>query len=403
MIAVVLRTLILLQIRKVSADKANLFWLFGMPMMFTILMGLMFGSMSGGGTGASMAPAVVVYDQSRSDASADLIARIGGKEQYRIVVADSIGSVELARSLVAEGERTAALVILSGYASDLAEGVPASLHFFYDSDRASAQTARTALEQEVLRLTSLEAGRKASDAGRFSETRFDSLWATPRIRLDARTLGRQETQDDGTEALKGMTSGFQHTGPSYTLMFVMMFMLMSIRDVVLERQSGTLKRLRLGAASVGLLSVGMMLGFFVVGVVQFAILLGLNSLIPGMDYGDSPLALALLAIVFTALCSVLAVLLATFCRTPGQGDGIGMTASMLMAPLGGLWWPLEIVPGFMQTIGLLLPTGRSITIFHNMIGRGWGVVENADHFLWLGGTLVILLLATRARFRTMVD
>jgi ABC-2 type transport system permease protein len=147
----------------------------------------------------------------------------------------------------------------------------------------------------------------------------------------------------------------------------------------------------------------MMTGFFVVGLAQFAVLLGLNALIPGMDYGDSPATLALLAILFTAISSALALFLATFCRTPGQGDGIGMTASMMMASIGGLWWPLEVVPGFMQDIGLVLPTGRGITIFHNMIGRGWGIAENGDHFIWLGATLAVLLLATRARFQRLVD
>jgi ABC-2 type transport system permease protein len=399
----VIRTLVILQIRKVASDKANLFWLFGMPMMFTILMGMMFGSMGSGGGGASLAPAVVVYDQSATPESADLLSRMEGRNQYRIVLADSSGSIDLARTLVLEGQRTAALIIPAGYADSLALAKPAPLYFFYDDKRASAQTARTALEEEVLRLTSQEAGRHAVEGGRFSVARFDSLWNSPRIRLASSTLGRNEDPDEDIGGLSGLSSGFQHTGPSYTLMFVMMFMLMSIRDVVLERQSGTLQRLRLGSASAGVLSIGMMTGFFVVGLAQFAVLLGLNALIPGMDYGDSPATLALLAILFTAISSALALFLATFCRTPGQGDGIGMTASMMMASIGGLWWPLEVVPGFMQDIGLVLPTGRGITIFHNMIGRGWGIAENGDHFIWLGATLAVLLLATRARFQRLVD
>ncbi len=403
MTIIVIRTLVILQIRKVLADKTNLFWLFGMPMMFTLLMGMMFGSMGSGGGDAALAPAVVVYDQSATEASADLLHRIAGRDQYRIVLADSSGSIELARTLVLEGHRTAALVIPAGYADSLALARPAPLYFFYDDNRASAQTARTALEEEVLRLTSQQAGRNAAADGEFSLARFDSLWTSPRVRLSALTLGRNEEEEDDVGGLSGLSSGFQHTGPSYTLMFVMMFMMMSIRDVVLERQSGTLQRLRLGSASSGVLALGMMTGFFVVGLAQFAVLLGLNALIPGMDYGDSPATLALLAVVFTAISSALALFLATFCKTPGQGDGVGMTASMMLASLGGLWWPLEVVPGFMQDIGLILPTGRGITIFHNMIGRGWGIAENVDHFIWLGATLAVLFLATRARFQRLVD
>jgi ABC-2 type transport system permease protein len=69
---------------------------------------------------------------------------------------------------------------------------------------------------------------------------------------------------------------------------------------------------------------------------------------------------------------------------------------MTFGAIGGLWWPLEIVPPFMQAIGHALPTGQAITVFHGMIGRGWGVGQSLP---MLGGLLVwfavTLTLATR--------
>lgn len=391
-----IRALVLLHVRKTAAERSNLFWMFGMPMIFTVIMGMMFGDV-GAGSGDPQKPAVLV---SGGPEARELAARLEGNEFFRIVLSDTLMSEAQARALVQDRRRTAILVVDPAYADSLAAGRPAVLHFFYDDDRASAQAARTALEQEVLRLVSREGGRRAAGP-RFSDARFDSLWTEPRFRLEAETLGR--LQEDAGSALAGLTSGFQHTGPSYTLMFVMMMMLMSIRDVVTERQSGTLKRLRLAAASPGVLAVGMFLGPLAVGLVQFAVLLGFNALLPGMDYGDSPGTLVVTAVLFTAVSSALALLLATFCRTPGQGDGIGMTGGMLMASLGGLWWPLEVVPSFMRDLGLLLPTGRAITVFHNMIGRGWGLAQNAEHLLWLAGALVLLLVLARARFGRLVD
>ena len=83
MTSAVIRTLVLLHVRKILAEKSNLFWMFGMPIMFTVLMGMMFGTTSS--SGPSEAPEVTVYDASRSAASGDLIASLGGREQYRIV------------------------------------------------------------------------------------------------------------------------------------------------------------------------------------------------------------------------------------------------------------------------------------------------------------------------------
>lgn len=393
----VVRALVGLHVRQVAADRASLFWLFGMPLMFTVLMGMMFGDMN---AGPREAPELTVFDGSRGPAARGLIEALGGHEAFRVVVADSAGSWETARALVDAGSRTAALHIPAAFDADLAAGRTAALSLAYDPDRASAQTARTVLEEAVLRLEFLAAGRRVAPG--FDEARFDALWRDPRITLEVRTLGRLGGEPQPS-ALAGFSSGFQHTGPSYTLMFVLMFMLMSVRDVVTERRQGTLRRLRLAAASPWLLAVGLFLGPVAVGLVQAAVLLGLNLLLPGMDYGDSPGALVLTMVLFTAVSSALALCIATFCRTPGQADGLGMTASMLMAALGGLWWPLEVVPGFMQKIALALPTGQAVTVFHNMIGRGWGLAGNAGHLAALAAMLAALLALAAARFRRLVD
>ncbi|MBC8425223.1 ABC transporter permease, partial [bacterium] len=283
-----------------------------------------------------------------------------------------------------------------GFADSLEAGRPAPLAFFPDADRFSAQTARTDLETAVMHLDAERAGRRAA-AGDFDEAAFDSLWANPRLKLESEFLGRRE------QAELKLTKGGQHTGPAYTLMFVMMFMLMSVRDVVTERRNGTLTRLRLGASSPLLLAVGLLLGPWVVGLLQMTILLVLNALVMNIDYGESIASLALLMLLFTGVSTALALVLATVCRTPGQADGVGMTASMTLAPLGGLWWPLEVVPGFMQKIGGILPTGQAITVFHDMVGRGYGLAENAGNFLGLAAWLAVLLGLATFRFRRLID
>lgn len=388
----VLGALIDVHIRKVLADRGNLFWLFGMPMMFSVLMGLMFGSFeSGGGP-----PEVRVYDADRSETSRALIASLDGGEAYAVAVADTVGSEDLARTLVEDGRRTATLYIPAGFADSLAAGVTAHLAFFHDADRFSAQSARTDLETQVFRLDAERAGARIAGDG-FDTEHFDSLWTEPRLVLASEFLGRRE------QAELRLSKGGQHTGPAYTLMFVMMFMLMSVRDVVSERRNGTLTRLRLGAASPSLLAVGLLAGPWVVGLLQMAVLLGLNALVMGIDYGDSPASLAVLMILFTGVSTSLALVLATFCRSPGQADGVGMTAGLTLAPLGGLWWPLEVVPGFMQKIGQALPTGEAITVFHDMIGRGYGLAENGMRFLALGLWLLVLLAIAARRFRRLID
>ena len=57
----------------------------------------------------------------------------------------------------------------------------------------------------------------------------------------------------------------------------------------------------------------------------------------------------------------------------------------------------------MQTLGRTLPTGQAITVFHEMIGRGWGVAQCAPMLWGLFFWLVVLLGLAVFRFRREVS
>ncbi len=377
-----------LHFRRVAADRSNLIWLFLMPMIFSVLMGMMMGSF-----GSGSKPAFVVYDAARNPESERFIAALEDTTAYRVVVADTTGSAARARALVDDKGYGAALYIPPGFGV-AAAGTGEPLGFHYDPDRLSAQQAHTSLIEAVRRLEAEQAGIALAPDD-FNRSGFDSLWAEPRLVLESRDLGRR------SDMKLELTRGGQHVGPGYTLMFVMTFMLMSVKDLVQDRREGTLTRMRLGAGSSSGLAAGLFIGPLLVGVVQTAILLVLNSLALGIDYGDSPATLALLTILFAAVFSALALLLGTICRTPGQADGIGLSVSLLFSALGGLWWPLEVVPGFMQKVGLALPTGQAIRIYHDLIGRGYGLAESMGGLIYLLVAAVILLGLAITRFRRM--
>ena len=44
--------------------------------------------------------------------------------------------------------------------------------------------------------------------------------------------------------------------------------------------------------------------------------------------------------------------------------------AVLLAPLGGCWWPIEVTPPWMQHAALLLPTGWAMDGLHKLISYG---------------------------------
>src|SRR5699024_6465718 len=105
----------------------------------------------------------------------------------------------------------------------------------------------------------------------------------------------------------------------------------------------------------------------------------------GVRYGSDPLALVLLIVAFTACITALALALTPFVRTEAQASGIALFMTMTLAPLGGAWWPLEIVPEWMRTVGHISPVAWVMDGFRSLIFYGGSL-----------GTVIVPLLVLSA-------
>ena len=60
-------------------------------------------------------------------------------------------------------------------------------------------------------------------------------------------------------------------------------------------------------------------------------------------------------------------MLAALVRTAEGASSAGVLVSLVLAPLGGSWWPLFITPDWMQALGKLTPHGWANTAFNNLM------------------------------------
>jgi ABC-type multidrug transport system permease subunit len=82
---------------------------------------------------------------------------------------------------------------------------------------------------------------------------------------------------------------------------------------------------------------------------------------------------------WAAFNASLAIVLGNLARSEGQMVGIGVISSMVLAALGGCWWPIEISPPWMQDFALLLPTGWTMDAMHELISFGHGAAAALPH------------------------
>ena len=145
--------------------------------------------------------------------------------------------------------------------------------------------------------------------------------------------------------------------PGYLTMFVFFTAAMGAEALARERQTHTLERLMANGVRRESLIVGKFLAGGIIGVVQVIVMWVVGALAFNIDLGASPVAVILLSLLMVVASAAFGVLLASFVGNVRTASAAGVLTSLVLAPIGGSWWPLFITPPFMQSLARLTPHG----------------------------------------------
>jgi len=76
-----------------------------------------------------------------------------------------------------------------------------------------------------------------------------------------------------------------------------------------------------------------------------------------------------------------------------------MALVLPMSALGGLWFSIELMPGYMQSIAHVLPTYHAQNAFTGVIMRGKDLAAIAPSLLVLAGFAIAVLVAGLLLFK----
>jgi len=165
------------------------------------------------------------------------------------------------------------------------------------------------------------------------------------------------------------------------VMFTMIVLLTSgAIMLVVERRQGLLRRLASTPIPQTSVVLGKWGGKMALGLVQIAVAMVIGTLLFQMQWGAAMPMVAIVLFGWAAFNASLAILLGNMARSEGQTAGLGVLSTMVLAALGGCWWPIEITPSWMQKFALLLPTGWTMDALHKLISFGYGSLSALPHF-----------------------
>ena len=354
--------------------KSAYIWLFAVPLAFVYFMGF---AARGPGNPYNRTPPVLI-----ENADTNFLGRI---------FLDELNAQHM-WVLDPTNRETAARIIRipADFTANALQFKPTKLQFLKGEDSGEADTAliEVRLVRALIAMNGhlLEAATQTNAAGTFTEKQLRTIMAKPNpVSLDAKFAGRQP-----------VPSGFSFSLPGNLVMYLMMNLLVfGGSTIAAERRNGVIKRLMVHPVTRLELVMGKIYGLMLLGVAQILFFLFVGKFLFHVNIGANLPAVALTLLVFAWVAGSLGVLVGSLSAAEDRVTGICVLASLLMAALGGCWWPLEVGPSVMKTIALCTPTGWALQALHQLIsfGSGFGAVLTSLAVLLAFGAAANLLAA----------
>jgi ABC-type multidrug transport system permease subunit len=163
---------------------------------------------------------------------------------------------------------------------------------------------------------------------------------------------------------------FDQNVPGFSITFLLLGMLLGISLALLdERDWGTFARLRATPTPLAAVLGAKLTARLVVGVLQMALLFAVGRLFFGVSLGPEPWALALPTVGVVAAGAAFGLVVAGLAQSREAVLPLGSIAILTMAAAGGCWWPIDLEPGWMQSVARAFPTFWAMDAFNDLMIR----------------------------------
>ena len=381
-------------------DKGALVWLLIMPLLWTVLI----GSISGPKSSSNTIP-IGIINLDNGTYGENFESYLAKEKDIAIVIKKD--EIEL-ETLVKNTEVSVGLIIPQDFSENLKLNRSVEIKLLKSEESSSyfieELIGKVAKRMSIDALSANFALEKLNTLVQVPESAKPEIWEraykiadayfepTPSITVNYEVLAVEQKEQN-------IALGMNLSSPGFAVMFVMMGVFSAGAAMVTERHHGTLARLLTTPTSKFSVISGKMLGFFLLGLIQFLILILFGQFVLRVNWGNSPFGVALLTISYVLAVTGLWTLLSVFVRTSGQASAFAVLLSMVTSMIGGCWWPIEVAPEFMQSVARFTPQYWAVNGFNKIITRGGGVDAILINFCVLIGIAAISLIVSTLLFK----
>ncbi len=355
------------------ADKSEIMFFLVLPLVFTLVLS---AAMGGGSSSGDNRYPLPVVDEDASAVSAQLKTHLAESDVVRPVAKTR----DEANALLEDGKVSAALVIPAGFGEALMAGRPSALTLSKAPNDTRVLVVEQAVRTAADRVSNgvLAANASVAEAERirpFADAAAKQAYFQQAMAMAQELLANPPARVDVThapEVLRTSANPAEQSSVGQLVTWVSIPLIGVAALFIDERRQGTLRRLLTMPVSRAIILGGKIGGRLIHGLVQMVLLILFGAHILGVNWGRSPLALVIMMLAFALASVALGVLLGTVARTPSQANWMAISSGMLMAALGGAWWPMEITPPLYQQVVKIFPMTWAVAGFSDVVVRGQG-------------------------------
>jgi len=192
---------------------------------------------------------------------------------------------------------------------------------------------------------------------------------------------------------------YQQNVPGYTVFGLFWIVNLLAVSVLRERRNGTFRRLLVAPMSRWVILAGKLVPYYIVNLIQVAIMLGLAHLLFGMSLGSSPAGLVAVSMAAALSATGLGVLVAALVRTDAQANSLTVLVLLTLSALGGSFVPRFVMPESLQLAGLVTPHAWAIDAYQDILVRSAGLVDVLPEVGALTAFAVAFFAVGALRFR----
>ncbi|KFN03948.1 ABC transporter permease [Bacillus clarus] len=356
-----------LELKQILIKPQSYILMFGLPIIFT----LVFGGLLGGSGNEKVNISLVDKDGS-----------ILSSKYYAEIKKSDLISVEkvtygTGKQKVENKKSSGIVIIPKGFQKSMLDGKAEKVQFQASADFTSGTSVEQVLASALKKMEiEVSAARDFEKKGNAS---WETMYETIYTKVDPVSIQKESISHDDQKVnnVTGRAAGF-------SILFVMIVMLSATGTILKARQLGVWARLLGTPVSKAQILGGYILSFFLIGWIQFGVLMILTNVLFDVHWGNVLGIIILVSVLLLAVIG-LALLLASIVKTTEQQSALGNIVVISTCMISGLYWPIEIEPAWMQTAANFVPQTWAMRGFNELIVRGGTLAD-------IGGYIGILIL-----------